>query len=211
MNGGVGNATNPAGAYALYQTGAQTGQPAYTRYGPYMEGSKLKITRNVNPAGQAPDFVVPGEPEARKATGVQPQSRECPMYLDGFGYPVLYWRADPAGRDLADHDRLTPSPNNLRGVYHWEDNAALLDPGALNARLLTLNKSGEPHALDWNTGNYGTTSPPYPGCFQGYILDKGVQAKLWPQRADSYLLVSPGYDGLYGTADDITNFEQNGK
>jgi hypothetical protein len=28
----------------------------------------------------------------------------------------------------------------------------------------------------------------------------------WPVNADSYVLISAGADGLYGTADDITNF-----
>jgi hypothetical protein len=28
-----------------------------------------------------------------------------------------------------------------------------------------------------------------------------------PYRRDSYILISAGYDGLYGTADDVLNFE----
>ena len=28
-----------------------------------------------------------------------------------------------------------------------------------------------------------------------------------PYRADSYILISAGYDGLYGTRDDICNFD----
>jgi hypothetical protein len=33
-----------------------------------------------------------------------------------------------------------------------------------------------------------------------------VQARPWPYRSDSYLLISAGADGLYGTDDDIRNF-----
>jgi len=29
---------------------------------------------------------------------------------------------------------------------------------------------------------------------------------VWPYRPDSYILISAGADGYYGTADDITNF-----
>ena len=29
-----------------------------------------------------------------------------------------------------------------------------------------------------------------------------------PYRAQSYILISAGKDGLYGTSDDITNFKQ---
>jgi len=39
----------------------------------------------------------------------------------------------------------------------------------------------------------------------------GVKARLEPARADSYLLISAGADGRYGTADDIANFEHNGQ
>ena len=28
-----------------------------------------------------------------------------------------------------------------------------------------------------------------------------------PNRSDSYILISAGFDGLYGTADDICNFD----
>jgi hypothetical protein len=30
--------------------------------------------------------------------------------------------------------------------------------------------------------------------------------RLWPYRADSFLLISAGEDALYGTGDDLTNF-----
>ena len=106
-----------------------------------------------------------------------------------------------------------------RGVYHCGDNQALIEAGGLEPPL-ALSKSREAHALNWgsvgsNTCTYSITpapgSPPPPGTFEGYIWDKNVQAKLWPQRPDSYLLVSPGADGLYGTADDVTNFQHNGR
>lgn len=37
-------------------------------------------------------------------------------------------------------------------------------------------------------------------------LDKGL---IRPYRPDSYLLISAGPDGLYGTADDIANYDVN--
>ena len=41
------------------------------------------------------------------------------------------------------------------------------------------------------------------------ILDPRAMAASgidWPYRPDSYILISAGADGLYGTNDDITNF-----
>ena len=44
--------------------------------------------------------------------------------------------------------------------------------------------------------------------FYEYIRDPRVQARPWPYRPDSYLLISAGADGIYGTNDDIRNFGQ---
>ena len=42
--------------------------------------------------------------------------------------------------------------------------------------------------------------------FYNYITDPKVTAVDWPYRPDSYILISAGVDGLYGTNDDICNF-----
>jgi len=43
--------------------------------------------------------------------------------------------------------------------------------------------------------------------FYDYIRDPRIAARPWPYRPDSYILISAGADGLYGTGDDIRNFE----
>ncbi len=42
--------------------------------------------------------------------------------------------------------------------------------------------------------------------FYDYIKNPKITARDWPCRPDSYILISAGADGLYGTPDDITNF-----
>jgi len=42
--------------------------------------------------------------------------------------------------------------------------------------------------------------------FYDYIKNPKITARDWPYRPDSYILISAGADGLYGTPDDITNF-----
>lgn len=179
--------------YALDSTGA----PAHPRSGPYIESGKVKLSANAGAVGSG-EFVIDAETKAR---GTE-YRRNYPMYLDAFGYPVLYWRADPAGRVAADNE--FGQTGNSRGVYHWLDNAALLDDQADDD--LVLSGAGSDHKLDWapvDTVEFGK--------FPRYIRNESVQAKVWPHRADSYLLVSAGADGLYGTADDIANFEHNGR
>ena len=41
-----------------------------------------------------------------------------------------------------------------------------------------------------------------------FILDRKVTARNVPVNKGSYLLISPGPDALWGTDDDITNFNQ---
>ena len=41
---------------------------------------------------------------------------------------------------------------------------------------------------------------------EGGLLNPKITTKEWPHRPDSYILISAGPDGLYGTGDDITNF-----
>ncbi len=44
------------------------------------------------------------------------------------------------------------------------------------------------------------------GIFYDYIKNPKITARDWPYRPDSYILISAGADGLYGTPDDICNF-----
>jgi hypothetical protein len=98
------------------------------------------------------------------------------------GMPILYYRADSSG---TAHDADHPDdPNN---VYDYRDNHA----------LVALGVPGEPNAahplIDPRRFYLNTRS------------DK-ILTLSRPSRPDSYILISAGRDGLYGTADDICNF-----
>ena len=221
-NANTGDDPARSGAYALYSpTHAMANQPMHARSAAYVDNSKVKMSQNESRVATLPNFMVPEEVKLR---GADP-AREYPMYLDAFGYPVLYWRGDAAGRQMADHYRGEPS--TPRGIYHWEDNGALVynanstpAPPAPPASVgtppdpLVLNKAHEGHVLNMNFDFRLSTNPPtnqlLTPSFPRYIRNEAVKARFEPHRPDSYLLVSPGYDGLYGTADDITNFEHHG-
>jgi len=93
------------------------------------------------------------------------------------GAPVLYYRAHRVG-------------NVINQIYDVRDNVALVALGRLS--------DGKDHPLADTASGYQF--------FYDYIRDPKVAAKPWPYRPDSYLLISAGADGLYGTADDICNF-----
>jgi prepilin-type N-terminal cleavage/methylation domain-containing protein len=95
------------------------------------------------------------------------------------GTPILYYAANPASKKL-DFDDPAGS------IYNYMDNEALVG----------LGRMGDPMARRLNSVFYTA---------DGGIVDPRV-ATPWPYRPDSYILISAGADGLYGTADDITNF-----
>jgi hypothetical protein len=99
------------------------------------------------------------------------------------GMPILYYRARRSG---TKHD--PNNPDDPQNIYDYRDNLALINlgvPGDPNA----VHPLANPRRFYLNTRN-----------------DK-VSSMSRPVRGDSYILISAGYDGLYGTADDICNFE----
>jgi type II secretory pathway pseudopilin PulG len=93
------------------------------------------------------------------------------------GAPILYYRANTSGK-------------TIREIYNALDNDALVD--------IKLKADGKNHPLAGAGNQYQY--------FYNYIMDPMISARLWPYRPDSYILISAGVDGLYGTGDDICNF-----
>jgi len=99
------------------------------------------------------------------------------------GMPILYYRADPSG---TRHD--PNKPDDPQNVYDYRDNLA----------LIRLGVPGDPNAVHPLAN---------PKRFYLNTRDHMVSGTSRPYRDDSYILLSAGYDGLYGTADDICNFD----
>lgn len=206
-----------SGAYAVH---SQTGRPLQARAAPFIDLDKVRLTvwNASAPTGSGTgSFQI--DREFEQAGAAQPR-RLYPMFLDPFGSPILYWRADPAGNQIVDFvgsgdplDLTGPTRTTDRGVYHWIDNAALIDAGSPGA--LRLSESGRPHALTWEMPSDRYRYLPSPilppaGTFARYIMNQDNRSRVVPHRPDSFLLVSPGPDGIYGTSDDVANFQFNG-
>ncbi len=97
------------------------------------------------------------------------------------GTPILYFRANTASKSM-----FPPSP-----IYNVKDNEELIK--------LKSVKDGKDHFPGQGSDD---------SKFIEYIMDlkASTLGRPWPYRPDSYILISAGADGLYGTADDITNF-----
>ena len=99
------------------------------------------------------------------------------------GSPILYYKANVSSNIF---DPLNPR----QSIYNREDNEALLglgkmlDPTEQNPLILT------------------------PQTFYATITNPQIRPSVRPYNQDSFILISAGYDGLYGTRDDVVNFRK---
>ena len=96
------------------------------------------------------------------------------------GAPILYYRANT-------------SEKFIRRIYNPLDNDAIVQ-----IKELADGPIVNQHPLGMPDNDYLF--------FYDYIRDPKIDARDWPYRPDSYILISAGADGLYGTGDDIRNF-----
>jgi hypothetical protein len=104
------------------------------------------------------------------------------------GMPILCYKANTS---KTAHD--VNDPDNPENIYDYKDNHALIGLGV-------PGKPGQKHPLYEN-----------PSIFYKMTRDYDVVEVSKPQKADTFILLSAGMDGLYGTKDDIANFEMGWK
>jgi prepilin-type N-terminal cleavage/methylation domain-containing protein len=113
---------------------------------------------------------------------------------DKLGMPVLYYKADPSklvhdpcffNTALPEYATTNPS------IYNFDDNYGLTRLGC-----------------PWEAGPGVNAHPMFTDIkvFYKAITNKKVTATPRPHNEDGYILMSAGYDGLYGTKDDVFNF-----
>jgi prepilin-type N-terminal cleavage/methylation domain-containing protein len=110
------------------------------------------------------------------------------------GTPILYYKANTLSKNIDD---LT----FRNRIYDFSDNEFLVDRGML-ADNDKPPAQRRPHKL------YEPAPSPALVYFYEYIRDPKIPAteRPWPYRPDTYILISAGADGNYGTEDDIRNF-----
>jgi prepilin-type N-terminal cleavage/methylation domain-containing protein len=110
------------------------------------------------------------------------------------GMPVLYYCADIT---KTGHDK-DASPLSLN-IYNSEDNQELVD-----LKLPWEPTSSHPMASSGGTDPEGKATNE--AKFYEITRDEKIISMARPMRSDSYILISAGFDGLYGTSDDVFNF-----
>lgn len=192
--------------------------PGNDRRQPYIPVDGIDVTSDLNPARDI-DGVIPTE--AITFPTLPGSQRGVPVFRDKFGWPLLYYRASPTST------QNTPiiQTQNLQigdGVYDGLDNF-----------MFTSYNATSPHAIrDANIGVDFTCTPgsdfgetldpdgpngPQPSAFAEFIRSirattpvNGMPSNIncpRPVKNDSFIILSPGRDGIYGTQDDVANFE----
>ena len=108
-----------------------------------------------------------------------------------IGMPILYYKANVAGTQHPTPDNSVPfdGPGSQANIYKHKDNDILVGRGM-------PAQPDVAHPLFKN-----------PMLFYENTWDTQVSNSYGrPYRRDSYILLSAGFDGFYGTADDVFNF-----
>ncbi len=122
------------------------------------------------------------------------------------GTPILYYRADTS-RKTIDY---TIVQYLYELIFNAEDNLGLISLGVMTDKTPRRTDPPYGHPFGWEVKNL------YNSDHGGDVGENGIcgirdsrilpPAPAWPHRPDSYILISAGADGLYGTRDDIRNF-----
>jgi type II secretory pathway pseudopilin PulG len=122
------------------------------------------------------------------------------LYQVKSGMPILYYKANTTNMlhlyDIGGKEWKPPNPSDDAGnIYNYWDNQELLELGK-----------------PWVQGGAGTPAKKhrlsdYKRFYKNTKSDRITTPPDRPYRSDSYILISAGYDGEYGTADDICNFD----
>ena len=159
--------------------------------------------------------------------------KELPVVVDAFDQPILYYAANSHGRTSNMVADIHPTDNNYPGTpqeegppfYYHQDNAPFTGTGTTDAlRGWDFGNSGAKHTIALSGADHTAADlrdvdvPEKRETFARYIVDRKLYhdfenlqspppptTPLRPVNAESYLLISAGVDGRYGTNDDVSN------
>jgi hypothetical protein len=121
------------------------------------------------------------------------------------GMPILYYKADST---KLNHPAPSVLPANMQAnyeagayIYSVSDNQALINMG-----MPWIANFSHPLASGGMTIGGVNLNGIWPIKFYEITRDSKISTGDRPVRADSYILMSAGFDGEYGTKDDIYNF-----
>lgn len=196
-----------------------TGVPERARYGGASGYVGEKMTEYVRSLQQLNDA---GEimPDGMQGIDDESPTAKLLLFVDPWEHPILYYKANPAAQLMLGTDGEPDSP----GVYKQQDNGIITGSiGAGSYDTAGIDFGGGQlidgqqiyHALKvakapvWDPEtDIVLEAAAFDNSFARYIYDPTVKARNTPVRKASYLLISAGPDAVYGTTDDVVNWNR---
>jgi prepilin-type N-terminal cleavage/methylation domain-containing protein len=180
------------------------------RKGPYLEAAKTPVFRLGTSSATANDGLYNSATNINFAAfnSTVPNYVICDVFgvkkltdsnsTKTAGTPVLYYKADTSYKTFTCLPLKWPY-----SIYKYTDNIDLINLGILPKGIQSDGSNS--HALAGNGGRnfcdaYKIVDTRVP------IVSTGTSPGSWPNRPDTYLLISAGADHQFGTNDDILNF-----
>lgn len=192
-----------------------SGEPSreYARLGPYVPANADVVTWIEKYKNDHPN--PPGSLEDGSSAW---SNGKVPFFIDPYGYPVLYYRANASakypvttgsGTDIApgvysqaDNVQFTGGEGDAQAFYGYD--FAGLGKSHLMSELGFTRDAG----LSTITPETFTSAIHNRNIFEA--TKRGDSGRIWPYNDKTFLIISPGRDGLFGTGDDIANFKTGG-
>ncbi len=205
-----------------------TATAPFPRVGPYLSADGVKVKAPKELTGWDSSL---GETDAKSVNPVFVDTFDMPiLYYAANTSLASRSDANPVTTEL-------PQPPDQSegyfGIYNFGDNIMFTGGCTCGAGICACISSwdfgGGPSPLaygkDGNQDQSWDKKPPkwrevvdFPNTWVNYIANKsvlestrgtdGIPRSVVPVRKESFLLISPGKDGLFGTSDDICNFER---
>jgi hypothetical protein len=209
--------------WRLYYDASDPNAASYHRFGPYaqLEGKVAQtpdyFAKNTSAARTLPPALDPSNGAAGTSSW---NNGRLPFAVDAFGFPVLYYVANDQATlpfsDMNDTGGVGGLPRP--GRYTEWDNATLTGTEVSSGPATGIDLGdGTDHPLKylgWAVSD--RNKEPAMKSFAGAAYDRtmfeqnkidATHGKVWPHRPDTFLFIAAGPDALYGTPDDVANFE----
>jgi hypothetical protein len=127
------------------------------------------------------------------------------------GTPILYYKANTSlvGSTIFPNTQITGMPETVFSnsttetqgyIYDSLDNDYLIELGGMTDQTKYHHFDKDNYTDPADSSHKGRW------VFYDTITNQKITSQPRPYNADTYILISAGYDGIYGTKDDITNF-----
>ncbi|MDH4201651.1 MAG: prepilin-type N-terminal cleavage/methylation domain-containing protein [Phycisphaerae bacterium] len=127
------------------------------------------------------------------------------------GMPILYFKADPTKRFRVNSSNVEVDPavalEYRQWVYNFDDNLPILQLPWLRDPTVETDGMNFQDGIRGHYKDSQDTAKAHAQFFYETITQRADGNFFSPHNKSTFLLISAGYDGIYGTKDDLTNFD----